>query len=394
MALAAAPGASPLETCGGSEGGDCGGAATLLTLEPHRAVPAPFLTKTYQLVDDPGTDHVVSWGDDHSTFVVWRPPEFARDILPNYFKHNNFSSFVRQLNTYGFRKIVPERWEFANELFRKGEKHLLCEIHRRKTSSSPSSSPHAPLHLPFQHYHPHTPGHISPSGGWCDSFSSPISSPRVAPPGSGLLEDNERLRRANAALLSELAHMRKLYNDIIYFVQNHVRPVAPSNAFHSSLLLAPAPPHGFSSGAGAFPQKQPGFYTRQQSQQHYGVKMCLNWSSTTSSSSLTIAEEPSPNNISSNSNSNSSEDDCSDDNDNHNKCSGGSSARPKLFGVALGGTSSGKRPFHSVDPDSLPSPGSKPRLLPGKELGLNLGPPAHVSQWRRLPPPLPSSPLH
>jgi heat shock transcription factor, other eukaryote len=68
---------------------------------PHaKPVPAPFLTKTYQLVDDPCTDHIVSWGDDDTTFVVWRPPEFARDLLPNYFKHNNFSSFVRQLNTY------------------------------------------------------------------------------------------------------------------------------------------------------------------------------------------------------------------------------------------------------------------------------------------------------
>lgn len=36
--------------------------------------------------------------------------------------------------------------------------------------------------------------------------------------------------------MSELAHMRKLYNDIIYFVQNHVKPVAPSNSYPSSLL--------------------------------------------------------------------------------------------------------------------------------------------------------------
>lgn len=73
----------------------------LLSLDfPKLSVPAPFLTKTYQLVDDPSTDRVVSWGEDNTTFVVWRPPEFARDLLPKYFKHNNFSSFIRQLNTY------------------------------------------------------------------------------------------------------------------------------------------------------------------------------------------------------------------------------------------------------------------------------------------------------
>jgi heat shock transcription factor len=66
----------------------------------QRSLPTPFLTKTYQLVEDPAVDDVISWNEDGSTFVVWRPAEFARDLLPKYFKHNNFSSFVRQLNTY------------------------------------------------------------------------------------------------------------------------------------------------------------------------------------------------------------------------------------------------------------------------------------------------------
>lgn len=62
--------------------------------------PPPFLRKTFEMVEDLKTDPIVSWSSDRNSFVVWDCHRFSENILPKYFKHENFSSFVRQLNTY------------------------------------------------------------------------------------------------------------------------------------------------------------------------------------------------------------------------------------------------------------------------------------------------------
>lgn len=65
-----------------------------------RVLPPPFLNKIYKMVDDPDTNSIISWGSNNRSFIILDQISFAAQILPKYFKHSNFSSFVYQLNNY------------------------------------------------------------------------------------------------------------------------------------------------------------------------------------------------------------------------------------------------------------------------------------------------------
>ena len=103
----------------------------------------PFLIKTYQLISQ-CEDELAEWSDGGETFTVKDTAQFAKKEIPKYFEHNNFSSFSRQLNFYGFKK-VPQKAiridqegvknasghvRFYNEKFKRGHISLLAEIMR------------------------------------------------------------------------------------------------------------------------------------------------------------------------------------------------------------------------------------------------------------------------
>ncbi|KAI8818368.1 HSF-type DNA-binding-domain-containing protein [Fimicolochytrium jonesii] len=103
-----------------------------------------FIQKLYTLVDAPEHTRFVQWNAAGDVFIVFHSEEFAKTVLPKYFKHCKFPSFVRQLNIYGFYRVSDARKTplvrskeacvFSHNYFKKGRKDLLPLI-RRKVGS-------------------------------------------------------------------------------------------------------------------------------------------------------------------------------------------------------------------------------------------------------------------
>ncbi|ORZ00087.1 HSF-type DNA-binding-domain-containing protein [Absidia repens] len=105
-----------------------------------------FVHKLFNMVIDTHYQHLIAWNYTGASFIVCNIVDFSRDVLPKHFKHNNFSSFVRQLNMYGFHKVNKsprghrtlaenQIWEFSHSKFLRGRADLLDEIKRKALES-------------------------------------------------------------------------------------------------------------------------------------------------------------------------------------------------------------------------------------------------------------------
>ncbi|ORX81760.1 hypothetical protein K493DRAFT_270309 [Basidiobolus meristosporus CBS 931.73] len=105
-----------------------------------------FVHKLHGMVIDKQYQHLISWNYSGTSFIVCNITEFSKDVLPKHFKHNNFSSFVRQLNMYGFHKVNKsprghrtlaenQIWEFSHAKFLRDRPDLLDDIKRKALES-------------------------------------------------------------------------------------------------------------------------------------------------------------------------------------------------------------------------------------------------------------------
>ncbi|KAM0747969.1 hypothetical protein T439DRAFT_87572 [Meredithblackwellia eburnea MCA 4105] len=116
--------------------------------EVIQKVQGAFVVKLFSMVSSEWLSHLIAWSYDGSTFSVLNPQEFARSVLPLYFKHSNFQSFVRQLNIYGFHKVhhpnapgpssgnqAEGPWEFKHPFFRRDSPDLLSQVKRKSKNA-------------------------------------------------------------------------------------------------------------------------------------------------------------------------------------------------------------------------------------------------------------------
>ncbi|EFO19591.1 hypothetical protein LOAG_08901 [Loa loa] len=103
-----------------------------------------FLVKMWNILEDPEFQNIICWDKSGYSFHVLDPHLFCRVVLPQFFKHNNLNSLIRQLNMYGFRKMTPieksslarsesdqDHLEFSHPYFIQHHPELLVNIKRK-----------------------------------------------------------------------------------------------------------------------------------------------------------------------------------------------------------------------------------------------------------------------
>mmetsp|Transcript_45778 Transcript_45778/g.89451 ORF Transcript_45778/g.89451 Transcript_45778/m.89451 type:complete len:434 (-) Transcript_45778:284-1585(-) len=105
-----------------------------------------FPEKLYRLLLDSeadGNQDIISFLEHGRAFIIHNSKRFEKEIMARYFRHSNFSSFQRQLNFYGFRRINrgKDSGAYYHEKFLRGNHKLCAEMKRTKVKGAKRGHP-------------------------------------------------------------------------------------------------------------------------------------------------------------------------------------------------------------------------------------------------------------
>ncbi len=97
-------------------------------------VVQPFPEKLMDVLDRDDMGDVLSWMPHGRAFIVKQPRVFDAEVLPRFFKQSKFTSFTRQLNLWGFKRITkgPDARAYYHELFLRGRPKLCSRMRRQR----------------------------------------------------------------------------------------------------------------------------------------------------------------------------------------------------------------------------------------------------------------------
>lgn len=100
---------------------------------------ASFPKKLYDLVST-GDSSIIRWEEHGKAFRITDPERFAEEVLPLYFRHSKLTSFQRQLNLYGFRRVTKgeDQGSYYHAKFQKGKVSSVMEIRRLQGKAMPN----------------------------------------------------------------------------------------------------------------------------------------------------------------------------------------------------------------------------------------------------------------
>jgi hypothetical protein len=108
-------------------------------------VSQPFPDKLMSMLDQETALHpdVITWCPHGRAFVVKKPKVFTSEVMINYFKQSKLTSFQRQLNLYGFRRITQglDAGAYYHELFLRGRPDLTSKMVRQKVKGTGHKQP-------------------------------------------------------------------------------------------------------------------------------------------------------------------------------------------------------------------------------------------------------------
>jgi len=115
-------------------------------------VTEPFPEKLHRMLDyceREGMSDVVSFFSHGRAFAIHKPRRFVAEVMPRFFRQTKLTSFQRQLNLYGFRRISQgiDNGGYYHELFLKGRPGLSVNMKRvkikgeYKSKSDPDTEP-------------------------------------------------------------------------------------------------------------------------------------------------------------------------------------------------------------------------------------------------------------